>query len=157
MQAPPPIPNLLLRLETFAINVKAILSELETEKWLVQPSNDQWSLTEIICHMRDVEREVYHVRFNNLIAEDNAFLPGASPDEWAEERGYAAQDGREGLTTFLKARLETLQLLKTLSPELWRRQGQHAYFGPTSMHELVYLAVRHDDIHWEQIKSLAKR
>lgn len=104
--------------------------------------------------MRDVEREVYHVRFNNLISQENAFLPGASPDEWAEERDYAAQDGREALKAFLVARQETLDLLKSLSPEMWQRQGQHAYFGPTSMHELVYLAVRHDDIHWEQINSL---
>jgi hypothetical protein len=158
MQAPPPIPNLLLRLETFAINVKAMLAEQETTKWQQRPSADpeQWSLTVIICHLRVVERVVYHLRFNNLIAEENAFLPGASPDEWAEERGYAEQDGRQALTAFLNARLETLALLKSISPDLWQRQGQHAYFGPTTMHELVYLAVRHDDIHWEQIRNLLR-
>lgn len=154
MQAPPPIPNLLLRLETFATNVEALLTDRENTNWQERPSNDQWSLTEIICHMRDVEREVYHVRFNNLIAEENVFLPGASPDEWADERGYGVQDGREALKVFLSARQETLDLLKSLPPDMWQRQGQHAYFGPTSMQELVYLAVRHDDIHWEQIKDL---
>lgn len=110
----------------------------------------------IICHLRDVEREVYHVRFKNLIQSENAFLPGASPDEWAEERNYAVQDGREALDSFLEARAETLTMLRGISAEIWKRQGQHAYFGPTSMHELVYLAVRHDDLHWEQIRGLLR-
>lgn len=107
-----------------------------------------------MCHLRDVEREVYHVRFKNLMTAENAFLPGASPDEWAEERGYARQDGRAALEAFLEARKETLEILRGMSVELWQRQGQHAFFGPTTLHELVYLSVRHDDIHWEQIKGL---
>lgn len=157
MQAPPPIPNLLYRLETFADNVKAIPTEQETLQWHKRPSPDQWSLTEIMCHLRDVEREVYHVRFTNLVAEENAFLPGASPDEWAYERKYSEQDGREALEAFLVARQETLEMLSGFSADIWQRQGQHAFFGPTSMHELVYLAVRHDDLHWEQIESLLDR
>lgn len=154
MQAPPPVPNLLFRLETFAANVKAILTEQQAVQWQKRPSPDQWSLTEIVCHLRDVEREVYHVRFKNLIAAENAFLPGASPDEWAEERGYAKQNGREALEAFLSARKETVAMLRELSADIWNRQGEHTFFGPTSMHELVYLAVRHDDLHWEQIGNL---
>ncbi|MFZ0548913.1 MAG: DinB family protein [Candidatus Promineifilaceae bacterium] len=154
MQAPPPIPNLLFRLEKFAANVKATLTEQETEQWQKRPSPDQWSLTEVVCHLRDVEREVYHVRYKSLISADNAFISGVSPDEWAEERGYAQQDGRQALQAFLEARQETLDILKGMSAELWQRQAQHAFFGPTSMRELVYLSVRHDDLHWEQINSL---
>jgi hypothetical protein len=154
MQAPPPIPNLLFRLETFASNVKSFLTVSDPHIWQKRPSPDQWSLTMIMCHLRDVEQEVYHVRFRNLIAEENAFLPGASPDEWAEERNYAAQDGRLALQTFLSARRTTLEMLKGMAAEIWQRQGQHTFFGPTSMHELVYLSVRHDDLHWDQIGRL---
>lgn len=154
MQAPPPIPNLLFRLENFAANVGSIITNEEAVHWRKRPSPDQWSLAMIMCHLRDVEREVYHVRFKNLIAEENAFLQGVSPDEWAEERGYAEQDGRKALKDFLIARNDTLAMLKGMSAENWKRQGQHAFFGPTTMHELVYLAVRHDDLHWEQIRNL---
>ncbi|NIU59734.1 MAG: hypothetical protein GWN67_26140, partial [Phycisphaerae bacterium] len=79
MQAPPPIPNLLFRLETFAANVKAIPSEEASVDWQKRPSPNQWSLAMIMCHLRDVEREIYHVRFRNLIAAENAFLSGVSP------------------------------------------------------------------------------
>jgi hypothetical protein len=154
MQTPPPIPDLLTRLATFASNIQKILSDEDQIDWGKRPSPEQWSLTEIVCHMRDVEREVYHARFETMIKQVNAFIPGVSPDEWAEERGYAAQNGRQALNDFLTARGETVDLLKSLPPELWDKQGQHAYFGPTSMQELVYLSVRHDDIHWEQIRGM---
>jgi hypothetical protein len=154
MQTPPPVPNLLARLSTFAANCESVLTSQDGNIWSKRPSNEQWSLTEICCHLRDVEREVYHSRFQNVIAEENAFIPGASPDEWAEERGYAQQDGPAALRAFLTARGETIEMLQDVPAELWSRQGQHAFFGPTSLHELLYLAVRHDDLHWEQIRAL---
>jgi hypothetical protein len=122
--------------------------------WTRQPGDDEWSLTEVMCHLRDVEREVHQVRFRLLIAEDNVFLPGVSADEWADERGYCYEDGLKATLSFLTAREETLSFVEPLSEELWGRQGRHAFFGHTSMHELLYLAVRHDEIHWQQINDL---
>jgi hypothetical protein len=37
---------------------------------------------------------------------------------------------------------------------VWERQGQHTFFGPTSLREIVFLAVRHDRVHAEQIAAL---
>ena len=55
---------------------------------------------------------------------------------------------------FLAARDETLALLSPLPSEIWQRQGQHTFFGPTSLHEIVYLAVQHDRLHARQIDEL---
>jgi len=41
-----------------------------------------------------------------------------------------------------------------LPPDVWETQGQHTFFGPTSLHELVYLAVQHDRVHGQQIDAL---
>jgi hypothetical protein len=107
-----------------------------------------------MCHLRDVEREVHQPRFRALLREDNAFLPGAVSDEWVEERRYRNQDGRRALAQFLAARRETVKMLEEVEGTLWQRQGQHAFFGPTTMHELLNLAVQHDRAHWEQINNL---
>lgn len=153
MQTPPPIAELLNQLTTMADNVESALAEARVD-WGKRPAAEEWSLTEIICHLRDVEKEVHQVRFRALLASDNAFLVGVSADEWAEERGYEHQDGRKALTDFLDARLETSQLLQGLPVDLWQRQARHAFFGRTTMHELLYLAIQHDQIHWEQIVEL---
>lgn len=155
MQAPPPVPTLLQQLETMASDVRR-LTQLEDVDWARQPEGE-WSLAEVACHLRDVEREVHQVRFRLLIEEENAFLPGVSADEWADERGYCYQDGLAAAHSFVAAREETLALVSPLDEPMWERQGRHAFFGHTSMHELLYLIVRHDDIHRQQIDALLEQ
>jgi hypothetical protein len=135
------------------VNVMGSLGEPDID-WQMSPAPDEWSLTEVVCHLRDVEREVHQIRFHMLIEENNAFIPGVSADEWADLRDYASQDGPEAKEQFVKGRQETLVLLESMDESFWQREGRHAFFGPTSMHELLHLAVRHDELHWEQIKSL---
>ncbi|MGH2537316.1 MAG: DinB family protein [Candidatus Promineifilaceae bacterium] len=153
MQAPPPVPGLLLQLATMAANVRRATAEPGVD-WTRRPEPDQWSLVEVICHLRDVEREVHQSRFQATLSADNAFLPGVAADEWAAERDYQSQAGPQALSDYLQARQETLEMLANLGPTAWRRSGQHAFFGPTSLHELLFLVVRHDDLHWQQIKEL---
>ena len=154
MQEPPPVPILLAEMARFAHNTARYLT-LPDINWECRPASGEWCLTEVACHLRDVEIEVHQPRFRALIAADNAFLPGAVADSWVEERHYAQQNGPQALADFLAARQETLALLSHLPDAVWPRRGRHAYFGPTSMHELLNLAVQHDQAHWEQITALA--
>ena len=153
MQAPPPVSTLLIELATLAANMRGALSR-PTIDWRARPAEGEWSLVEIVCHLRDVEREVHQARFRAIIEQDNVFLPGVSADEWAPRRGYWQQDGPAALADFLVARDETVRLLAPLPAEMWQRQGRHAFLGGTTMHELLSLMTRHDQIHWEQIKKL---
>ena len=153
MQAPPPVSNLLQQYATMAFNVRNVLRGTDVD-WRWRPSDGEWSLTEVLSHLRDVEREVHQQRFKILIENETPFISGVSADEWADERGYRYQNGPNAMQSFLQARDETLSMLAHLDDKTWARLGQHAFFGPTSTHELLFLAVRHDEIHWEQIKNL---
>jgi hypothetical protein len=152
MQNPPPIPDLLAELAHFATAVQQSLGA-EPIDWQRRSAPGQWSLTEVICHLRDVEQEVHQARFRALLAKDDAFLAGATPDEWAEERSYQQQNGRQALIDFVRARQETADLLQRLEEPIWQRSGNHAFFGRTTMHELLYLVVQHDRVHWRQIRE----
>lgn len=153
MQKPPPVPTLLRRLDAFARDVEQSLSDPIVD-WECAPAPGEWCLTEVVCHLRDVEREVHQQRFRSLIEEGETFLPGVVADDWVEERAYREQHGPTALDHFLEARRETLALLRNLEDAAWQRQGQHAFFGPTTLHELLNLAVQHDAAHWEQINHL---
>lgn len=154
MQNPPPIPVLLAELTSFCREMAAVLAD-EGRDWFRRPSAEEWSLTEIACHLRDVELEVHQARLRALMAEDGAFLPGVDADEWAGSRNYRAQDGRVALADFLAARRESIDLLASLPVEIWDRRGQHTFFGPTSLREIVYLAIQHDRLHSRQIDALS--
>jgi hypothetical protein len=155
MLNPPPIPDLLAELATFQ-EWTAYVAADDGLDWTARPSQWEWSLTEIACHLRDVEREVHQARIQALLEADGAFLAGVDADEWAGPRNYRAQDGRAALVDFLAARAETIALLSPLPVEIWQRQGQHTFFGPTSLHEIVYLAVQHDRLHARQIDELTR-
>ncbi len=151
---PPPIPELLAELAAFQARLSRLDSPAAELRWNVRPSGTEWSLTEVVCHLRDVEIEVHQARIRALLAEDGAFLPGVDADEWADQRNYCVQDGPQALVDFLSARDETIALLEPLSPDIWERRGQHTFFGPTSLQEIVFLAVRHDRAHTGQLTVL---
>ena len=147
------IPSLLQALQDFATNVAETLSSPDID-WTRQPDPYSWSLAEVMCHLRDVENEVHQVRFRALLAEENPFISGVSSDDWAETRKYCWQDGAAARDAFLTNRQNTLLLLQGLNEAEWNRIGTHAFFGPTTLLELVNLAVNHDQVHWQQIIDL---
>jgi hypothetical protein len=155
LQAPPPIPVLLTELAAFPRHLEQLLSSAAVD-WLWRPKPDHWSLTEVVCHLRDVEQEVHLPRFESVIAAENAFLAGVAADDWAESRRYQSQDGRAALQTFLEVRQKTITILNGLDNHIWQRRGQHAFFGPTTTHELLNLIVSHDRAHGEQVRTLVR-
>jgi hypothetical protein len=114
------------------------------------PAPGEWCLTEIICHLRDVEREVNLPRLRKVLAEQNPFLAGEVTDVWVKERKCAEQDGRQALVDFTAARKQTLGLLDGLQAE-WSRPARHAIFGPTTAQELVGFMAGHDRAHVQQV------
>ena len=127
-----------------------LTASMSSDTWQRKPASGEWCLTEIVCHLRDVECEVNLPRLRKLLAEDNPFVAGEDTDRWAEERQYATQDGHQALVEFTEARKETLSLLNGLQAE-WSRTARHAIFGSTTLQELMGFAAGHDRAHVQQV------
>ncbi len=121
-----------------------------------RPSQGEWSVSEVICHLRDVENEVNLPRLNQIIQEENPFLIGQDTDPWAEIRQYCLQDGLEALSDFITARIVVLRLLENLPAEGWDLSARHAIFGPTRLRELVNIIAGHDILHIQQVYKILK-
>jgi FMN phosphatase YigB (HAD superfamily) len=131
--------------------IHTLSRSLARPAWSARPQPNEWSLTEIVCHLRDVEIEVNLPRLERILQEPYPFLPGVDSDRWAEERQYQQQDGRRALQRFSRARQRSLQLLERLSPADWQRNVRHAIFGPTQVLELVSFMAGHDQMHMHQV------
>lgn len=134
----------------------ALTHDLSFETWNYRPENDEWSLTEIVCHLRDVEQEINLPRLKKITTEENPFIPGIDSDVWAEERNYRVQDGSAALRDFVSTRMETLDLLANLPPDGWQRPAQHAIFGPTDFREIASFLAGHDRLHIRQAHALIR-
>ncbi len=133
------------------------LSALPSAAWQRRPSAGEWSLTELICHLRDVEREVNLPRLRSVIETDNPFVAGADTDPWANERDYQSQSGPEALRDFIAARREAARYLRSQPYTVWSRTARHAIFGPTQLIEIVGWILDHDRIHLDQIRGTQAR
>jgi FMN phosphatase YigB (HAD superfamily) len=123
---------------------------LSDRQWKDRPAPGEWSLTEIFCHLRDVDSEVNILRLDKILAENNPFVPGIDTDPWAEERDYYHQDGRIALREYIKMRSQLIRQLEALAPHGWSLPARHAIFGPTSVQELISFIATHDRSHIQQ-------
>ena len=131
-----------------------IVRQLDMTRLAERPAPGEWSIVEVLCHMRDVEREVFLPRLQKVLQENNPFLSGQDTDRWAELREYIRQDAQLALKDFTRARLEQLALLENLSSGDWKRSARHAIFGPSRLDELVNISAGHDRLHLQQVNRM---
>jgi hypothetical protein len=147
-------PDILYRrLAATVPTLETLTAGLGSAGWHSRPALGEWSVTEIICHLRDVDREVHLPRLQSLLAQEEPFMPGVVSDNWATEREYCTQNGPRALEELRVARAELLALLPPAGDPAWERRGRHTFFGPTSFWELVCLILEHDELHVEQVKG----
>jgi FMN phosphatase YigB (HAD superfamily) len=139
-------------------SLQGLLSPVPKALLKERPKADEWSPTEILCHLRDTEREVNLSRIRLILNQDEPFIAARNTDLWAVKRAYNKRDAEEMLSEFLFARMETLGILQSLSQQDWGRNARHAIFGPTDLLELVKFMAEHDRLHirqfWSTIKQL---
>ncbi|HET7294721.1 MAG TPA: DinB family protein [Vicinamibacteria bacterium] len=148
-------------LETLAATpgrLKAALAGVSRKLSLWRPAPGKWSILEIVCHLRDMEREAYLARYRRILAEENPRLPDVDGDVLAIERDYRSQRLAAVLQDWSAARKETLKLLKGVKGPAWERVGTHETAGRLAMADLLRRhAVGNDEAHLGQIDATKRR
>ena len=148
-------------LETLAATpaaLKAALRGVPRKLLLFTPAPGKWSILEILCHLRDMEREGYLERYTRILAENEPHLPDLNGDALAIERDYRGQKAGDVLRYWMRLRRESLRLLKKSKPEQWRRAGIHETAGRLTIDDLVVRhAVGNDTAHLAQIDAIKRR
>jgi hypothetical protein len=138
--------------------LRSLSASLTEEQWRHEPTRDDWAMNEIVCHLRDTEREIHHMQLNLLTEKEGAFIPRPDSGVWASEREYLNIDGKSALTEFAQARIENIKTLKQLDEQVWSRNARHAIFGPTNFLEVVSFMADHDRLHiqqaWKTLRSV---
>jgi hypothetical protein len=109
------------------------------------------------CHLRDIEIDGYHVRFGRTLREDRPDLASIDSYELARERAYDSDDADAALSTFRKARRETLAMLQTVRTNDWNRKATFAEYGELTLRGLAHILRSHDlqhlaCLHWLMAK-----
>ncbi|MFN3492330.1 MAG: DinB family protein, partial [Anaerolineales bacterium] len=137
--------------------LNGLLKNLDSGLWSRKPSNTDWALTELICHLRDTEREIHHMQLKLFNENEEPFIPRPDTGVWASQRDYMHEDGITALEEFNIARRETFRFLDNTSDEAWMRKARHAIFGPTNFLEVSGFMAEHDRLHIQQAYSVLKK
>jgi hypothetical protein len=139
------------RMRSMPDALSALLDGASEDKMSRRPGADAWSVTEILCHLRDVE-EFYGQRVQTILGDREPTLVVFDPERWVVERQYARCVGAPALEAFARRRRETLAMLDGLAANDWERGGSHAQRGWMTVRRIVHGWAKHDDEHLDQIK-----
>jgi hypothetical protein len=129
---------------------------LREEQLRFRPGDDQWSLKEVIGHVRDFA-EIDHERLCAMIDEERPFLPGYDQEVLVRERDYQEADLQAVLKEMASFRRKTVQVLTELADASWARTGRHEERGVYSIGQLVEQLVRHEAMHLEHVRALKQQ
>jgi hypothetical protein len=122
----------------------------ETQARQATGGDENWSVIEVICHLRDAE-EISLQRTLAMRDQDNPLIIGYDQEALARERRYHAADLQSALAGFIAFRRCHLEVLTGLTPTQWERAGHHNEFGDINIFAFAIHKVSHDAIHCAQI------
>lgn len=131
--------------------IDTLLKQIDAPKLQVRPAAEEWAICEVLCHMRDVDREVNIPRFQKIMTEEAPFFSGIDADAWAAQRNYICESGDSAFQSMMAARTELLSLIQPTAETIWTKPARHAIFGPTTLGEMASFIARHDVLHIQQV------
>lgn len=154
------LPSELLRgLQSMPSELEAAVGLVPRERLGYKPASwagspgEGFSVVEHACHLRDIERDGYHVRIRRLLEEDRPDLVSIDGDALALERRYAEADLHEALRSFRDARQATFERIRDLDEAQLDRRGTFAEYGALTLRGLLHYLRSHDQqhlacVHW---------
>ena len=149
--------RLLCNLKSLPNELDDLLKDLDEETLRWRPIPNKWSIKEIMCHLRDMERLAYLERYRRILTEDSPHLANVDQDRIAFESDYINQDAQSALKEFAQLRNETIQTLERAPTEVWSRSGIHETDGPMTLEQLVIRQIKGNDLnHLVQMKDIVR-
>lgn len=134
------------RLEAFHAAIPATHRNWSPASWDGVPSEPFTAIGQL-CHVRDIEIDGYHVRFERALSENHPLLPSLDGEALAVRRDYANADARSVLADFRAARQRTVALIAALDERQLARTAEFEGYGTLTVRSLVHYLCSHDQQH----------
>ncbi|MBN1429146.1 MAG: HAD-IA family hydrolase [Anaerolineae bacterium] len=156
--SPPPSTRhtLIHRLRAFPAQLDTLRKTYSDDVLEACPAKDEWSVRDVVCHLRDHESDEDRIRLQRIIEQDNPFLSG-NYDPWRNAHAYAGIPMEQAFSEFVCYRAETVDWLLGLPEATWSRPARYAIFGPTHFEEMVRFITEHDRTHLAQIHDAIRQ
>jgi hypothetical protein len=121
-----------------------------------KPGIGKLSLFEHMCHMLDMERDVFGVRLRRVIEEDDPKLDPVEQEHYVDDDRYADRTFQQLFDEWVTLRRANVELVEATGPAQWKRPVRHPDLGNATFADVVNRWSRHDTDHLRQIEILAR-
>lgn len=135
--------------------LQAAASALPVSQLVVKPGPGAWSVQEILAHLRCCA-DVWGSGIASMLRQETRVTHYISPRSWIKKTNYLSIDFGVSLSAYSKQRLELIQVLQTLKPEVWEYGGIFSVSGKEREETVFRYARRmayHEKEHLEQIRE----
>ncbi len=117
---------------------------------------DGWTVRQVVHHLSDSHMNSY-VRFKLALTEEEPTIKPYAEDLWAELSDSKSTPVEISLTMLDSLHDRWLRLLRSLTPEQWKRSFRHPAMGPMDLEKTLALYAWHGRHHVAHITDLRKR
>ena len=115
-----------------------------------------WTVRQVVHHLPDSHMNCY-VRFKLALTEDEPTIKPYAEDRWAELADSKATPIEVSLTLLDSMHTRWVALLRSLTPEQWKRRFRHPERGVVSLEQTIAMYAWHGRHHVAHITSLRER
>lgn len=137
--------------------ITALIAGLTAAQGQTRPHADEWSLHELIDHLRACNT-AWGKMITRILTEEHPTIRYVSPRTWIRKAGYKEADVYEALRAFAAERAALLAQLEPLPQESWYRTAtiKATKLQPRTVLYYADGMVRHEQIHLGQMEGVAE-
>jgi uncharacterized damage-inducible protein DinB len=148
------VPALVAALRTTPARVAEIAKGLDADRLRRRPEEGEWSMKEVLAHLRDLERDLFLPRLRRILEEERPRFESFDPEAWARSRDHREGSFARDLEEFAAARARTIAFLEALPDSAVARVGLSAHFGPVTLAQYATHVTDHDLDHLGQLAAV---
>jgi len=138
------------------VKLRAAVAGL-SEKQLDTPYRPEgWTVRQVVHHVPDSHMNSY-VRFKLALTEDEPTIKPYAEDRWAELADSQSTPIEVSLVLLDSLHDRWVRLLRSLTPEEWKKTFRHPDLGPMTLEKTLALYAWHGRHHVAHITELRKR
>ncbi|HVN17637.1 MAG TPA: bacillithiol transferase BstA [Dongiaceae bacterium] len=115
-----------------------------------------WTVRQVVHHVPDSHLNSY-VRFKLALTEEEPTIKTYAEDRWAELPDTKETPVEVSLTLLESLHDRWVRLLRSLTPDQWKRTFRHPELGPMTLEKTLALYAWHGRHHVAHITELRKR
>ena len=134
--------------------LQTILRDISEDQAKWKPSEQKWSIVEVLNHLLDEEKSDFRKRIDLTLNHPGEEWPSFEPEKWAAEKKYNKRNLDDSLDDFIKERLKSIIWLEGLHSADWDLYYDHPKAGKLAAGDLLAAWLAHDYLHLRQIFML---